>query len=62
MEAVGTLDKDGISNSHLVWTMRGDGESVLRAAFRQVSPGQYGEMVQQISKGIGWQGRTSHAT
>ncbi len=60
-EAVGTLDKDGISNSHLVWTMRGDGEMVLRAAFRQVSPGQYGEMVQQISKGIGWQGETSHA-
>jgi tetratricopeptide (TPR) repeat protein len=61
MDAVGTLDKDGISNSHLVWTMRGDGEIVLRAAFRQVSPGQYGEMVQQISKGIGWQGTTSHA-
>lgn len=61
LEAVGTLDKDGISNSHLVWSTRGDGEIVLRAAFRQVSPGQYGEMVQQISKGIGWQGTTSHA-
>lgn len=60
-EAVGTLDKDGISNSHLVWTMRGDGEMAVRAAFRQVSPGQFGEMVQQISKGIGWQGETSHA-
>ncbi|HWW96596.1 MAG TPA: DUF3857 domain-containing protein [Edaphobacter sp.] len=61
LEAVGTLDKDGISNSHLVWTMRGDGEMALRTAFRQVSPGQYGQMVQEISKGIGWQGTTSQA-
>jgi tetratricopeptide (TPR) repeat protein len=61
LDAVGTLDKEGTSNSHLVWTMRGDGEMALRAAFRQVSPGQYGDMVQQISKGIGWQGETSHA-
>ena len=61
MDAVGTLDKDGISNSHLVWTMRGDGEIVMRAAFRQVSPGQYDQMVQEISKGIGYQGTTSHA-
>ncbi len=61
LDAVGTLDKEGTSNSHLVWTMRGDGEMILRGAFRQVSPGQYGEMVQQISKSIGWQGETSHA-
>jgi tetratricopeptide (TPR) repeat protein len=61
LDAVGTLDKDGISNSHLVWTMRGDGEIVLRGAFRQMSPGQYDQMMQQISQGIGYQGTTSHA-
>jgi tetratricopeptide (TPR) repeat protein len=61
LDAVGTLDKDGISNSHLVWTMRGDGEIVIRAAFRQVSPGQYDQMVQEISKSIGYQGTTSRA-
>jgi tetratricopeptide (TPR) repeat protein len=33
----------------------------LRAAFRQLSPGQYDQMVQQISRGIGYQGTTSHA-
>jgi hypothetical protein len=61
LDAVGTLDKEGASSSHLVWTMRGDEEIVLRAAFRQVSPGQYGQLVQEISKGIGWQGTTSQA-
>jgi hypothetical protein len=59
--ATGTLDKEGTSNSHLVWTMRGDDEMVMRAAFRQVSPGQYDQMVQQISQGIGYQGTANHA-
>ncbi len=61
LDAVGTLDKEGTSNSRLVWTMRGDEEIALRAAFRQVSPGQYDQMVQQISQGIGYQGTASHA-
>jgi tetratricopeptide (TPR) repeat protein len=61
LDAVGTLDKEGTSNSRLVWTMRGDGEIALRAAFRQVSPGQYDQMVQQVSRAIGWVGTTSHA-
>ncbi|MGD0444011.1 MAG: DUF3857 domain-containing protein [Edaphobacter sp.] len=61
LDAVGTLDKDGISNSHLVWTFRGDEEMLVRAAFRQTSPGQYDQMVQQISQSIGYAGTTSHA-
>ncbi|MEO6807225.1 MAG: DUF3857 domain-containing protein, partial [Edaphobacter sp.] len=61
LDAVGTLDKDGTSNSRLVWTIRGDEEIGLRAAFRQVSPGQYDQMAQQISQGIGFAGTTSHA-
>jgi tetratricopeptide (TPR) repeat protein len=61
LDAVGTLDREGTSNSRLVWTMRGDGEMAFRAAFRQVSPGQYDQMVQQISQNIGWAGTTSHA-
>jgi tetratricopeptide (TPR) repeat protein len=59
--ATGTLDKEGMSNSHLVWTMRGDDEMVIRAAFRQVSPGQYDQLVQQMSQNIGWTGTTSHS-
>jgi tetratricopeptide (TPR) repeat protein len=61
LDAVGTLDKEGTSNSRLVWTMRGDGEMAFRAAFRQVSPGQYDQLVQQISQNIGYTGTTSHS-
>jgi tetratricopeptide (TPR) repeat protein len=61
LDAVGTLDKEGTSNSHLVWTMRGDAEMIFRSAFRSVSPTQYDQMVQQISQNIGYAGTTSHA-
>jgi tetratricopeptide (TPR) repeat protein len=60
MNAVGTLDKDGTSHSRLTFEFRGDGELVLRSAFRQVAPAQYNQMVQQISQGIGYAGTTSN--
>lgn len=60
MDAVGTLDKDGISNSRLVLTLRGDSELYLRTAFRQSSPAQYDELTQKISQSIGYGGTTSH--
>jgi len=61
MNSVGTLDRDGTSNSHLLLTVRGDDEMAIRAAFRQVSPAQYDQMVQQISRYLGYAGTTSHA-
>ncbi|MGC1782680.1 MAG: DUF3857 domain-containing protein [Acidobacteriaceae bacterium] len=61
MDAVGTLDKDGISNSRLVLTLRGDTELLLRTAFRQSSPAQYDDLAQRISQSIGYGGTTSHA-
>jgi tetratricopeptide (TPR) repeat protein len=61
MTSVGTLDKDGISNSHLVLTVRGDDEMAVRAAFRQVSPAQYDQMTQQMARYMGYGGTTSHA-
>jgi tetratricopeptide (TPR) repeat protein len=60
VNAVGTLDKQGTSNSHLTWTFRGDGELILREALRQISPGQYGELVQRMSQSMGWAGTTSN--
>jgi tetratricopeptide (TPR) repeat protein len=60
MDAVGQLDKEGTSNSRLVLTLRGDVEMVVRAAMRQVSPGQYGQLVQQISRNLGYAGTTSN--
>jgi tetratricopeptide (TPR) repeat protein len=61
LDAVGTLEREGVLNSHIVWTMRGDDELAVRLAFRQVSPGQYGDLVQQISQNMGYQGKTSQA-
>ena len=60
MEAAGTLDKDGISNSRLTLTLRGDDELQLRAALRQMSPAQYGLFVQQFSQAMGYAGTTSN--
>jgi tetratricopeptide (TPR) repeat protein len=61
MDAVGTLDKEGTSNSRLTLTLRGDDEIAIRAAFRQISPAQYDQLVQRISQGLGYSGTTSHA-
>ncbi len=61
MDAVGTLDKDGTSNSRLVLTLRGDVEMLVRGALRQISPAQYDGFVQQISQGMGYSGKTSNS-
>ncbi|HEY6374482.1 MAG TPA: DUF3857 domain-containing protein [Edaphobacter sp.] len=61
MDAVGTLDKDGISNSRLVLTLRGDDELTVRTVLRQVAPAQYEQLVQQLSRNMGYGGTTSHA-
>ena len=61
MDAVGTLDEAGVSNSRLVMTMRGDSEILVRSAFHQSAAGQYDELTQKISFGIGYGGTTSHA-
>ncbi|MFY9854099.1 MAG: tetratricopeptide repeat protein, partial [Terracidiphilus sp.] len=61
MDAVGTLDDTGTSNSHLVLTFRGDNELLARAAFHHTSAGQYDDLVQRISQSMGYAGTTSHA-
>jgi len=60
MEAVGTLDATGVSTSHIVLTTRGDGEISMRAAFRQIQPAQYDQVVQVFSKAIGFIGTTTN--
>jgi tetratricopeptide (TPR) repeat protein len=61
MGAVGSLDDAGISNSRIIFTFRGDGELLLRAALHQTTAGQYDQFVQLFSHGIGYAGTTSHA-
>ncbi|MGD0887791.1 MAG: DUF3857 domain-containing protein [Acidobacteriaceae bacterium] len=61
MDAVGTLDKNGISHSRLTLVVRGDAELALRAAFHQTAPAQYNELVQQIVHSMGYAGTSSNA-
>jgi tetratricopeptide (TPR) repeat protein len=60
MDAVGTLDKDGVSHSRLTLVVRGDVELTLRAAFHLTAPAQYNDLVQQIVHNIGYAGTTSN--
>ena len=57
----GSLNADGISESHIVITLRGDDELALRAVVRQISPSQYEEAMQRFANGMGYAGTTSHA-
>lgn len=61
MDAVGTLDKEGVSHSRLTLVVRGDTELIFRAAFHQTAPAQYNELVQQIVHGMGYGGTTSNS-
>jgi transglutaminase-like putative cysteine protease len=60
MDATGTFDGNGISHSHLTFVIRGDTELLLRNAFHSTSPGQYNQVLQQVSYGIGYAGTTSN--
>lgn len=60
MNAVGSLDENGTSNSHLTLVERGDAELLLRLAFRETAPAQYGQLMQQISRNIGYGGTVSN--
>jgi hypothetical protein len=57
----GTLNADGVSDSHIVLSLRGDDELALRAALQQVSPSQYEEFTQSALNSLGYTGTTSHA-
>ena len=61
LDAVGSLDKDGVSNSKMTLTLRGDDELTIRAVLRQVPPAQYDALVQNMSQGMGFGGTASHA-
>ncbi len=60
MNAVGTLDKEGVSNARLTLTLRGDTELAMRGAFHQTSPAQYDQLIEQFSHAIGYAGTTSN--
>jgi len=59
-KAVGTLDKDGISESHVTMTLRGDDEVLYRAIVHSVAPAQYDELMQRVMQAMGYSGTVSH--
>ena len=61
MEAKGSLDEDGTSNSKMTFTVRGDDEVQIRAIMRQIQPAQYDELIQGMSRGMGFGGTVTHA-
>jgi tetratricopeptide (TPR) repeat protein len=60
-DATGTIDKDGLSKSQIVMTLRGDDELAVRAAFHNLSPGQYTQGVQGFINGLGYAGTATNA-
>jgi tetratricopeptide (TPR) repeat protein len=58
----GKLDKDGISESHIVLRTRGDTELVLRSVLRQLGPAQYDEFAQRFANTLRYSGTTSRAS
>lgn len=59
--AKGTLSTDGTMRAQMEYTARGDDEIVFRALYKQVPPGQWEELTQRLSQGLGFGGTTSHA-
>ena len=55
----GKLNDDGTLEAKIEDTVRGDGEIMLRAAFRQVPQSRWKDLVQQISFGLGYAGTVS---
>ena len=56
----GSLDANGISDSQITLTARGDDEITMRAAVRQLGPAQYDEMTQRMLGALGYGGKESN--
>ena len=61
MTASGSIDKDGVSESHFTLTQRGDEELLVRMILRQLTPAQYDELTQRLVANLGFGGTVSHA-
>ena len=62
MTAVGTLNKDGVSESHIVITLHGDEEVYVRTILRQLPSGKYDAFVQALAANMGYGGTATHGS
>ena len=59
--AVGTLNDQGTSESHIKMVFHSDSEVAVRSAIHSVAPAQYDDAAQRFMGGLGYAGKTSHA-
>jgi tetratricopeptide (TPR) repeat protein len=59
--ATGDINADGVSDSHISITMRGDEEVIFRSMAHEVPPARYSEFVENVMKELGYSGTISHA-
>jgi len=60
LDVNGTLSSEGTLKAHFDLTARGDFEVIYRAAFREVSPAQWQELVQSMVASMGFAGTVSN--
>lgn len=60
MKVTGTLTAEGVEESHVTMTDRGDAEVLFRAVMHQLAPAQYEGFGQQLWSAMGFAGSTSH--
>ncbi len=58
----GAVDNDGTLKAHVKQTVRGDGEVLMRLAFRATAPAQWKDLTQRISNAEGFAGEVSNVT
>ena len=61
LSVTGALSDDGTLTGHIDLTMRGDAEVIYRAIFRHTPPANWQQLVQNLSRSMGFAGTTSEA-
>lgn len=61
-KAVGTLNDQGISDSHIAMTFTGDTGLFMRSVIHQIAPAQYDEAAQKLFAALGYGGTASRAS
>jgi len=59
-KSTGKIDENGLAESRITMSLRGDDEIVLRAVMHQVAPAQYDEVARKLVESFGFQGTASH--
>ena len=62
VETKSTLQADGTLSAHFDVTMRGDTELIMRSAFHQVPPAKWQELIQMITRSVGFAGTVSNVS